>query len=281
MIIHRILNNNVIVTLDKDEKECVVCGKGIAFKKKIGDEVDSKEVNKVFVLKDQGMNEKFKQLLLNIPLDHVKLADEIIHLAETKLGKRLNDSLIISLSDHIYTAISRYLEGISMKSAMIWDIKRFYEDEFEIGMNALDMIEELFKVRLPDDEAGFIALHIVNAEMDESNMEQIIDITRIMQEISNIVKYYFRVEFDINSVYYYRFITHLKFFAQRLVLGKTIDDESNDGLLDVVKIKYHTSYKCVGKINDYIKGKYNYELSPEEQLYLTIHIERVIYKTKL
>ena len=259
MIIHRILNNNVIITLDKDEKECVVCGKGIAFKKKIGDEVDSKEVNKVFVLKDQGMNEKFKQLLLNIPLDHVKLADEIIHLAETKLGKRLNDSLIISLSDHIYTAISRYLEGISMKSAMIWDIKRFYEDEFEIGMNALD----------------------VNAEMDESNMEQIIDITRIMQEISNIVKYYFRVEFDINSVYYYRFITHLKFFAQRLVLGKTIDDESNDGLLDVVKIKYHTSYKCVGKINDYIKGKYNYELSPEEQLYLTIHIERVIYKTKL
>ena len=202
MIIHRILNNNVIITLDKDEKECVVCGKGIAFKKKIGDEVDSKEVNKVFVLKDQGMNEKFKQLLLNIPLDHVKLADEIIHLAETKLGKRLNDSLIISLSDHIYTAISRYLEGISMKSAMIWDIKRFYEDEFEIGMNALDMIEELFKVRLPDDEAGFIALHIVNAEMDESNMEQIIDITRIMQEISNIVKYYFRVEFDINSVYY-------------------------------------------------------------------------------
>ena len=280
MIIHRILNNNVIITLDKDEKECVVCGKGIAFKKKIGDEVDSKEVNKVFVLKDQGMNEKFKQLLLNIPLDHVKLADEIIHLAETKLGKRLNDSLI-SLSDHIYTAISRYLEGISMKSAMIWDIKRFYEDEFEIGMNALDMIEELFKVRLPDDEAGFIALHIVNAEMDESNMEQIIDITRIMQEISNIVKYYFRVEFDTNSVYYYRFITHLKFFAQRLILGKTIDDESNDGLLDVVKIKYHTSYKCVGKINDYIKSKYNYELSPEEQLYLTIHIERVIYKTKL
>ncbi|MFR4998796.1 MAG: hypothetical protein ACLUDK_16440 [Clostridium paraputrificum] len=24
----------------------------------------------------------------------------------------------------------------------------------------------------------------------------------------------------------------------------------------------------MGKINDYIKGKYNYELSPEEQLYL-------------
>ena len=280
MIIHRILNNNVIITLDKDEKECVVCGKGIAFKKKIGDEVDSKEVNKVFVLKDQGMNEKFKQLLLNIPLDHVKLADEIIHLAETKLGKRLNDSLIISLSDHIYTAISRYLEGISMKSAMIWDIKRFYEDEFEIGMNALDMIEELFKVRLPDDEAGFIALHIVNAEMDESNMEQIIDITRIMQEISNIVKYYFRVEFDTNSVYYYRFITHLKFFAQRLFNKNEYKGQDNDSLMELIKSKYEDAYACVQKVTDFIKNKYSYDLSEDEQLYLTIHIARIVEETK-
>ncbi|WP_297132379.1 BglG family transcription antiterminator LicT [Terrisporobacter sp.] len=280
MIIHRILNNNVVIILDKDDKECVVCGKGIAFKKKIGDSVDSKQVNKVFILKDQSMNEKFKQLLLNIPLEHVKIADEIITLAEERLGKRLNDSLIISLSDHIHTSITRYYDGIEIKNAMLWDIKRFYEDEFEIGMDALDMIEKSFNVRLPDDEAGFIALHIVNASMDESNMEQIIDITRIIQEISNIVKYYFRIEFDINSVYYYRFITHLKFFAQRLILGKIIDDGSSDGLLDVVKVKYHTSYKCVGKINDYIKSKYNYELSLEEQLYLTIHIERMIYKSK-
>lgn len=281
MIIHRILNNNVVIILDKDEKECVVCGKGIAFKKKIGDEVDSKQVNKVFVLKNQSMNEKFKQLLLDIPLEHVKIADKIINLAEERLGKRLNDSLIISLSDHIYTATARYSEGITIKNAMIWDIKRFYEDEFEIGMDALDMIEELFNVRLSDDEAGFIALHIVNASMDEGNMDQIIEVTRIMQEISNIVKYYFRIEFDINSVYYYRFITHLKFFAQRLVLGKTIDDGSTDGLLDVVRVKYHTSYKCVGKINNYLKSKYNYELSLEEELYLTIHIERVIDKSKL
>lgn len=281
MIIHRILNNNVVIILDEDEQECVVCGKGIAFKKKVGDEIDSKQVNKVFVLKNQDMNEKFKQLLLDIPLEHIKIADEIINLAEERLGKRLNDSAIISLSDHIYTAIARYSEGITIRNAMIWDIKRFYEDEFEIGKEALDMIEKSFNVRLSDDEAGFITLHIVNASMDETNMEQIIDVTSIMQEISNIVKYYFQAEFDTNSVYYYRFITHLKFFAQRLVLGKTIDDGSADGLLEVVKVKYHTSYKCVQKIDKYLNSKYNYQLSIEEQLYLTIHIERVIYKSKI
>lgn len=204
------------------------------------------------------MNEKFKQLILNIPLEHIQLADEIIKLAEIKLGKHISESLIISLSDHIYTAISRYLEGIAIKNAMMWDIKRFYEVEFEIGVISLNMIEEMFHVRLPEDDAGFIALHIVNATMDESNMEQIIDITGIMQEVSNIVKYYFRIEFDVNSVYYFRFITHLKFFAQRLVLGKIIDDGSNDGLLDVVKMKYQSAYKCVLKIQTFINNKYNY-----------------------
>lgn len=204
------------------------------------------------------MNEKFKQLILNIPLEHIQLADDIIKLAEIKLGKHISESLIISLSDHIYTAISRYLEGIAIKNAMLWDIKRFYEVEFEIGVISLNMIEEMFHVRLPEDEAGFIALHIVNATMDESNMEQIIDITGIMQEVSNIVKYYFRIEFDVNSVYCFRFIIHLKFFAQRLVLGKIIDDGSNDGLLDVVKMKYQSAYKCVLKIQTFINNKYNY-----------------------
>ena len=132
MIIHRILNNNVVIILDKDEKECVVCGKGIAFKKKIGDSVDSKQVNKVFILKDQSMNEKFKQLLQDIPLEHVKIADEIIDLAEERLGKRLNDSLIISLSDHIYTSITRYCDGIEIKNAMLWDTYNYYNFKLNI-----------------------------------------------------------------------------------------------------------------------------------------------------
>ena len=37
LIIHKILNNNVVITLDDDKREQIVMGKGIAFKKRIGD----------------------------------------------------------------------------------------------------------------------------------------------------------------------------------------------------------------------------------------------------
>lgn len=278
MIIEKILNNNVVV-INEQGLEKIVMGKGLAFQKKPGDEFDESRVDKVFTLNNKDAVNKFQELIVDIPIEHIVLAEEIISYAKTKLGKKLNDMIYISLVDHIYTSIIRFLDGITVKNALLWDIRRFYPDEFVIGMKALDMIEEKFQVRLLEDEAGFIALHLVNAEMDEENMQNMYEITKVMQEISNIVKYRFNIQFDEDSVYFYRFITHLKFFAQRLVSGKTYEDEAQDDLLDVIKVKYKNAYACVNKVSEFIFKKYNYVLSNEEKLYLTIHIERVIYKS--
>lgn len=279
MIIEKILNNNVVV-IKENNVEKIVMGRGLAFQKKVGDEFDESKVDKVFALTSEDAVNKFQELIVDIPIEHVELAEEIISYAKTHLGKKLNEMIYISLVDHIYTSIVRFLEGVSVKNALLWDIRRFYPDEFTVGTQALDMIENKFKVRLPEDEAGFIALHLVNAEMDEESMQNMYEITKVMQEISNIVKYKFNIEFDEDSVYYYRFITHLKFFAQRLVSNQTYKDENDDDLLDVIKMKYKNSYDCVNKVADFIYKKYDYILSNEEKLYLTIHIERVIYKSE-
>ena len=176
--------------------------------------------------------------------------------------------------------VKRYQEGISVKNAILWDIKRFYEDEYKIGLKVLDMIEKRFSFRLPDDEAGFIAIHIVESVLSE-NTEDMHRITEIISEISNIVKYNFHISFNEDSVYYYRFITHLKFFAQRLLEGKTYLDNAQDDLLYTIKEKYVNSYECADKISKFIKTKYSYDLSNDEKLYLTIHIERIVYKSVL
>ena len=46
MIIQRILNNNVVIVKNKKGQEEIVCGKGIAFKKKVGEFVDVSAINK-------------------------------------------------------------------------------------------------------------------------------------------------------------------------------------------------------------------------------------------
>ena len=202
MRIHKILNNNVVVVLDGNDKEQVVMGRGLAFKKKCGDEIDPKAVDKVFTMHNPDTNNKFQELVASIPLDYMLLVEDIISFAKTNIGKKINDSIYISLADHIFMSITRHQEGIEVKNALLWDIKRFYKEEFSIGLQALEMIQKQTGIRLPDDEAGFIALHFVNSEMEENpdRIEDMYTITKVMQEISNIVKYYFKFEFNEESV---------------------------------------------------------------------------------
>lgn len=256
MRIDRILNNNVVIIKDENGEEQVVCGKGIAYKKKAGDLLSEKLINKVFVLKDTAQKQHFQEIISEIPVEYIQITTEIVEMLTQTLERKLNEAIYISLSDHIYMAITRYLDGVVVKNSMLWDIKRFYEKEYQAAKKVWKMINQTFKVELPEDEIGFITLHIVNAEMDNENLKQTMEVTKLMQEISNIVRYYFSVEFNTESVYYYRFITHLKFFAQRLLTDKEYEDDQDNELFNTIRQKYRTSYKCVEKIAEFISRKY-------------------------
>lgn len=274
MEISKVLNNNVAVVIENNEEK-IVMGRGICFKKKTGDTIEPETIDKVFYLHNQEVLSRFKELVVDIPLEYLEIGEEIMDEARLSLGKSLNDNIYISMVDHIYTAVVRAKDDILVKNALLWDIQRFYKEEYQIGKKALEIIKKKTGVLLPNDEAGFIALHIVNGQLDE-DVHDMYEITKIMQEIENIVRYHFKIEFNEESAYYYRFITHLKFFAQRLVEHKK-QNKQEDDLLEVVQVKYANAYQCVEKIAIYIKNQYNYELYDEEKLYLTIHIHRVVY----
>lgn len=280
MIIKRILTNNAVVIYDENQQEKIVCGKGIAFKKRPGMEIDEMSINQTFILEGGGEYSRFEQLLKDVPLEYLELSSEIINMAKLEFAKKFKDNVIITLSDHLYVAIKRCREGMTISNPLLWDIKNFYEIEYDIGLRALELIKNKFHIQLPDDEAGFIALHIVNVELDEDNMDHIFQVTKVIQEIMTIVKYHFHAEFDTSNVYYYRFITHLKFFALRLLKDNQFNEDEENELLDVVKDKYCTSYECVLKIKDFLEKKYNYTLQEDEIVYLTIHVHRVVHKTK-
>ncbi|TCN21427.1 BglG family transcription antiterminator LicT [Mesobacillus foraminis] len=274
MKIHKVINNNVISVINEHNKELVIMGRGIAFKKKPGDPVDEDSIEKIFTLENKDLSERFKTLLYEIPVEYMEISDEIISYAKKALGRKLNESIYVSLTDHIHFAVERHQKGLDIKNALLWEIKRLYKEEYEVGVKALQRIKEKLNISLPEDEAGFIALHIVNAELNDE-MTNIVNITKVMQEILNIVKYHFKIDFDEESLNYYRFITHLKFFAQRL-FNKTYMDNEDDFLYDVIKEKYREAYRCTEKIREFISKKYNYDINAEEMVYLTIHIARVV-----
>nr|WP_314459800.1 PRD domain-containing protein [uncultured Clostridium sp.] len=280
MVIYKIFNNNAVVVKDENGLEKILMGCALGFKKKCGDVIDENKVDKVFVLSDPDVNNKFQEMMTYIPAEYVEFGERVIRYAANALNKPFNDTIYISLINHIYTAVFQHQKGIFINNGILWDIKRFYKEEYKIGLIVLDMIEERFSFRLPEDEAGFIAIHLVEASMNE-NSKEMHKTTEIMSAILNIIQYHFHVPLNEDSINYCRFITHLKFFAQRLVEGKTYTNDKQDDLLETLKVKYTNSYKCVNKIGSYILSEYNYLISNDEKLYLTIHIQQVIYKSIL
>ena len=85
MIINKVLNNNVITIINENNEESVVMGRGIAFQKKKGDEIDQEKVDKIFVLKNKSINDKLIALVNDISVENLEIAEEVIKYAEKKV----------------------------------------------------------------------------------------------------------------------------------------------------------------------------------------------------
>lgn len=278
MRIKKIFNNNVALTEDPSHTEMVVMGRGLAFQKKIGDEMDSNKIEKTFITPTESFADKLSDLLDEIPYEIMTLSKDIIDMASRELKTALNDSLYLSLSDHIHFAVTRIKNGLPIKNALMWEVQKFYKDEYQIACKALDMIKERTGISLPMDEATSIALHLFNARQDDSGMEETMAMTTIVHDVTSIVKYHYGIDFDEESMNYNRFITHLRYFAYRMLRGELNDN--NNTLFDYVKLQYKQAYECTKKVQNYLNKQYTMKMTNDELTYFMIHIHRVSSREK-
>ena len=273
MKIDKIINNNIVSAIEADGKEVVIMGRGLGFGMKPGKEIPEGKIEKVFRLDSQNSTDKFKELLANLPLEHIQASTEIINYAKSVLNRRLNQSIYITLTDHINFAIERFKERMVFTNPLLNEIKTFYKEEYLVGEYVVALIERRIGIKLPVDEAGFIALHIVNAEYN-TVMRDTIDITNLIQNVVKIVKEYFSMDLDETSLNYQRFVTHLRFLAQRIIGGEMLNSE-NPEFNQLISQMYPEEYACSLKLKDYIQVTYHHDVTEEETAYLAVHIKRI------
>ena len=273
IIIEKVINNNIISAYEKSGAEVIVMGRGIGFKKKQGEVVPADQISKIFRIKSRTLTEQFKELLANMPLERVRISDEIISHAKDHLKLKLNQSIYVTLTDHINFAIERVSQGIEPQNALLWEIKRFYPQEFQLGIYALELIQDRLDILLPEDEAGFIALHFVNAEYG-TDIRDAVKFPDQMQAIVDIVERDLGILLDESSLHYERFMTHIKFLIQRIYRKELLSSEDKELSL-LMQRKYPREYQCSLKVAEYIMQATGSRLSEEEIMYLSVHIRRV------
>ena len=193
MIIQKIYNNNIVLVMDKEsKKELVLTGCGIGFQKKIGQDVDKSKIEKKFITEDEIFTNKILKLAKEVDENIFNISSKIIEYAQNYLNTELDEYIYASLTDHISFAFKRYEEKVEIKNDLLYEIRRIHKKEFEIGKWAIDYIEKKYNVKFPIDEAGFIAMHIVNANYKESTSESFL-MTKILKDILNIIRYYYSI----------------------------------------------------------------------------------------
>ncbi|EOL50063.1 BglG family transcription antiterminator LicT [Enterococcus caccae] len=274
MKILKVFNNNVSLVLNDDNIEEIIMGKGVGFNKREGDVIDSALIEKRFVLEGNNSVSNLDNLLARIDIEDIELASDIIQLGEAELEQSIDDSILLTLSDHIGFVLNRAAEGLQMRSPLEWDIKQIYTKEYAFALKAVQMMREKTGIEIPDQEAAFITLHFVNAYNSTSNMNETMLTTKIIQSIIDIIKYHYGKEYDETSYDFTRFITHIRYFVKRQ-LDKEVSSNEDSTLINLIAVKYEQDYQCAVKIKTFLEQQYDWTISNDELMYLTLHLNRL------
>ena len=275
MRVKKVINNNILCVVDDRGSEMIVTGKGLGFKRKPGERVDPALVEKAYHMEGKAEQRKLRELVEQIPIEHLKLTQDLIEYIKTQIPGPLNESLLITLADHISFAIKRKRDGIEFTNPLEGAIMSYYPAEYRLGQHCLRVIREETQAGLNPSEAAFIAMHIVNSELNTS-MSVMYDITRLIEGTLEVVEYFYQKKFDQESLDFNRFIVHLRYFAQRLFqAAPSHADEYDDEFQEMIRRSCKQHYKCAQHIAEYIRNAYQKEVPDAELIYLTIHLKRI------
>ena len=271
MRIKQIVNNNVVVSEDKSG-EIIVIGKGIGFNGRVGEVIDPSKIEKTYVLQSDTQDSNMKVLLSEIPYEIVrfgiKATDYIMRCSSRKINRRI----MIPLTDHIYACLQR--KDIRFDKSIAYNVRFLYREEYKIAEDVVDMLNSDFDCDVDMEEAAFITLHIVNAQLD-TDISQVYRATDIISTAVATVEEYFNIRLDNSDINFIRFVTHLQFFAKRMVKNTALEEEDMD-INKHINLRYANEYNCAKLIGERIKEKYQCEIDQNEYTYLTIHIARLL-----
>ncbi len=273
------INNNVVICRDGYGRELVAFGKGLGFEQVPYEITDMARVQRTFY----NISAEYMAMLDTLPSDIVEFSSEVVELARSTLPYELSPNLLLTLADHMAFAIERKRKGIYVKMPLVYDLEQTYPAEIQLARKTIRSIWQRFHVRLPDDEASGIAMAFVNARVysgDDPDVKARAQDRQILNEITHIVEHEMGARIDVTSFNYARYATHVQYLLERLHNGKGIDSINQD-IYASLREEYPETAACVDSIDHYLRQKYGFDMTEEEQLYLMLHVNRVCTSDRL
>ncbi len=273
MVVVKILNNNAVI-VKEDDYEKIILSKGIGFGTYIGQRIRPSKKSKIFVVFNKPW---ILKLIQEIPIDCFKIADDILSVYQSKAKVKLRDSLNIDLANCIYNIIQfSDNPSINPTNGLLNEIKSFYQLEYDIVSDFVNDINKKFKVKITEDNVGFIALVLINGL--QNNSELLKKLLDIYKNIEKVVVSNIKSNINQKSFEYNRFLVHIKYFSLKLLNPKRIKTKTkkeDQDFFNIIKNTAQEAYQISIKVKQLIEH-YQYYMNEDELIYLTLHIKRII-----
>ena len=271
-LIKKVLNNNVLIC-DYCNEEVIVIGKGLGFNQKAGKYIEpDKVIEKVFTVQNKQEQDHYKMVLEHTDEEVLKVVIESVQLIMTHFDLSQNESFIVSLTDHIVFALKRYQQKQFIQNPFLSETKYSYPEAYKIAKRVVARINLQLNVDFPEDEVGFIALHIAS-QTNQIDIEQTQQVPKLIKTAVKIIEHDLQIKIPVQSIQYQRFVRHIHFLLQRVRNGERAHVELNFETL--LKSQYPLCYNIAVKIVKMIQTQSSVEVYQAEIAYLTMHIQQL------
>jgi len=114
----------------------------------------------------------------------IGVIEEVIGFCEEELGRKLDKKIYYGLAVHIGNSIDRIRRNKRIENPKLNGIRKDYNKEFNIALDALKIIEGLIDINMPMDEAGFITMFLVYDDKTMKNIKNDVRVIIIAHGIS-------------------------------------------------------------------------------------------------
>ena len=278
MEILRVFNNNVVLAKDATGEK-IITGRGIGFKARPGQPVDSSKVVRIFVPAEGRDPDHIATMLTEIPLAHMTLVTDAVTAAGLPESMTKNASLLVALADHIGFAIMRAANGQRADYPLLAEVSQLYSEEYAQAQAILSHINRALNDRriapLPRSEAVAITLHLVNAGFATGDLSFTYTMTGVLQQLLTIIESDFGITLEPETVNVGRFITHLRYLFVRIAKHEQLKDHSS-AIGQAIRDSAPEAFRCAQRISAVIELRLGSGLTEDEVSYLTLHIARIV-----
>ena len=269
--ITKILNHNSFMGIEsKNDQECLIMGKGVAFGKKVGQTVSVTGDARVYSLKELTDRGEAKDIIKSVSPLCLELANEVLDQAEEEFGK-VDRSILFTMADHLDFAVRRIQNGEQISNPLTDDIRIMFYKEYKVAGCIRDLLKEKLGIRIDEHEIGYIALHVHAAIVDE-NVSQAMEIARTVRECICMVDEETGKSIDVMSLSYNRLMNHVRYMVARAIHGEKLKMSLND----YMSVKFPGPYMTAEKICRKMEKSLKLPIPDIEIGYLAMHLERMM-----